>query len=161
MPVEKAHREAGCGVKARKCTHGVPWCKGGAVVGCKLILGEVFPVDDDLIDVFREPIVGHKVIAVMAVVFAPAILDAPKRGLPLAVEVYSLKHHRVCHKRFAIIESSRFVQACHHRHAEQPVGIHGTDTHHAVARCVPRLLLPAPSPYFEVSSCLTHVRNLS
>ncbi len=50
---------------------------GGAVVGCKL-LAEIFPVDDDLIDVFREPIVGHKIIAVMAVVFAPAILDAPK-----------------------------------------------------------------------------------
>lgn len=59
-----------------------PMVQGGAVVGCKLILGEVFPVDDDLIDVFREPIVGHKVIAVMAVVFAPAILDAQSAGFP-------------------------------------------------------------------------------
>lgn len=115
--------------------------RGGTVVGCKLILGEVFPVDDDLIDVFREPIVGHKVIAVMAVAFVPAILDAPKRGLPLDVEVHSLKHYRACHKRFAIIESSRFVQACHHRHAEQPVGIHGADTH-----------LPSPA-VFRVCSC--------
>lgn len=159
MPVEKAHREAGRGVKARKCTHGVPWCKGGAVVGCKLILGEVFPVDDDLIDVFREPIVGHKVIAVMAVVFAPAILDAPKRGLPLAVEVYSLKHHRVCHKRFAIIESSRFVQACHHRHAEQPVGIHGTDTHHAVVLQVV-LVDVAAEPYRKAVLELGDCRSL-
>ena len=38
----------------------------------------------------------------------------------------------MCHERFTIIESSRFVQARHYRHAEQPVGIHGTDTHHSV-----------------------------
>ena len=92
----------------------------------------------------------------MAVVFAPAILDAPKRGLPLAVEVHSLKHHRMCHKRFAIIESSRFVQACHYRHAEQPVGIHGPDTHHAVVLQVV-LVDVAAEPYrkavLELGDC--------
>lgn len=45
MPVEKAHREAGRGVKARKCTHGVPWCKGGSVeVESELGMGSVFTV---------------------------------------------------------------------------------------------------------------------
>ena len=43
MPVEKAHREAGCGVKA--ITHGVPWCKGGSVeVESELGKGSVFTV---------------------------------------------------------------------------------------------------------------------
>ena len=59
--------------------HRVLWLQPGrlGLVSGQLFGSQVFLIDHDLIHILVEPAVGHEVIAVLARLLAPAVLNTP------------------------------------------------------------------------------------
>lgn len=62
--------------------------------------------DDDLEDIFGEPLVGHHKPTLVPRSITPGILDlVPDRLVSLGVDVYTTDNHCVCHGRFVNLET--------------------------------------------------------
>ena len=76
------------------------------------LLGSKGLGDDDLEDVFGEPLVGHHKPALLPGPLAPRILDLIPDGFSgLGVDVYATDDHRVRHGRLVNLESLRLGHA--------------------------------------------------
>ena len=71
---------------------------------------EVFLTDDNLGHVAVEPCVGCHIVAVHAVVLAPAILHLPAVRLALFVKVHAGDGHGMVTRAVAVFEAVRLVE---------------------------------------------------
>lgn len=70
------------------------------------LLGSKGLGDDDLEDVFREPLVGHHEPTLLPRLLTPRVLDLVSDGLAgLGINVHTTDNHRVCHGRSVNLEA--------------------------------------------------------
>lgn len=82
----------------RQGTARVPGLKiNGLVVELIQVLEQIALVDNYLVDVLFEEVVGHRVVALLAGVLTPGVLNPPAERLAAVVKVDASEHHGVGH----------------------------------------------------------------
>ena len=77
-----------------------------ALIDLNELLGGKCLGDDDLEDIFGEPLVGHHEPTLLSRPLAPRILNfVPDRLASLRVDVYAADDHRMCHGRLVDLET--------------------------------------------------------